>query len=157
MPLSQSTAGLRSFDAAMAEYEKIGQMLYGIHEGEDSKSPPAGSREDRRIWRERRRLIEGLHPDVRQAEDDTYRVGARNRVAYIPRIYINYSGIEGTGTVSFPSGSRTQLTERRFFDKEGLRGILALLAYDGQIHPDATEVVTSGSALLLTTYLASLV
>lgn len=157
MPLSQSTDRLRSFDAALEEYEQIGQMLYGIREGSASKDPPEGSREDRRSWRERRRLIEGWYPEIRQAEDDTYRVGARNRVAYIPRIYINYSGIEGTGTVSFPSGSRTQLTERRFFDKASLRGVLALLAYDGQIHPDATEVVTSGSALPLTTYLDSLV
>jgi hypothetical protein len=157
VPLTVNEDEIRTLGAARKEYERIGQMLYGIHDGEHGEGVPRGSREVRRVLKARRRMIEDKYPEIRVEETDTYRIGSRDRDVYIPRIYINYSGIEGTGTVSFPSGARTQLTEQRFYNGESLRRILATLAFDGQIHPDETEVVISGSALPLTTFLDGLV
>lgn len=157
MPLTENEDKIRTLGTALKEYERLGQMLYGISDETEDEGVHRGSREVRRRLKHRRRLIEQKYPEIRTEEVDTYRIGAKERAVYIPRIYINYSGIEGTGTVSFPSGSRTQLTERRFYNAESLRKILATLAFDGQIHPDETEVVLSGSALPLTTFLDTLV
>lgn len=146
---------VRRRDKAIQKYVQLGEELYGIGAAED-EGVPRDKRAARRRIRFVRRELEHRYPDIRQLEEDTYRTGSKNRRVYIPKIYITYS-VGSAGVVSYPDGSREQHAEYYFVDRAGLKRILAKLMYYDRINLEVTDVVTAGSALPLSTFLAGLV
>lgn len=145
-----------TFGSILKRYVELGEQLYGI--GVDPELADSEKREARRRLKYERRLIEQRYPDVRAEETDTYRFGAAKRDFYIPKLFVEYDDAQGSsGVLTYPDGSRDQHAVRGFANAEGLRKIIATLAYYGKIHPERTLVVKAGSALPVVTFLSDAV